>query len=412
MEYGCIGEHLPHSFSKEIHEKIADYDYRLCELSKNELGPFLEKRDFKAINVTIPYKQAVIPYLFKTDDFARKIGAVNTIVNKNGQLFGYNTDFYGMCELIKRAGIDVKNKTVLILGTGGTSNTAFAVSEFLGAADIIKVSRKKSDNTVTYEQAVSEYSNTEIIINTTPVGMYPETQGCPIDISLFPKLEAVLDAVYNPLTTNIVAAAKQKGIKAANGLYMLVAQAVNAYEIFMDTKVQEGLSEKIYNDIFKNKQNIVLTGMPGSGKTTVGRLLAERMNRELFDTDDEIIKSSGMEISDIFKTKGEKYFRQLERETVEEISKHSGIIISTGGGAVLDIENIKHLKMNGKINFLNRSPELLIPTSDRPLASSAEAIFRRYSERINTYISAADEIIPGDDSPDAVAKEIERRHNR
>jgi len=393
MEYGCIGERLPHSFSKEIHEKIGNYRYELRELSPGELGAFLEERDFKAINVTIPYKQSVIPYLYKLDETAGKIGAVNTIVNRNGILYGYNTDFYGMTALINRGNISFSGKKVLILGTGGTSKTAAAVSEYLRAGEIHKVSRQKSENTLTYDEASCLHGDTEIIINTTPVGMYPNTDGSPIDINLFPRLEAVIDAVYNPL-----------------GLYMLVAQAVRAYEIFMDKSAPYGLTERIFRDIYRDKQNIVLTGMPGSGKTTIGRILAEKLNREFIDTDDEIIKTEGKTISDIFGESGEEYFRDIEAGVIKEVSKSSGKVIATGGGAILREENINNLKLNGKIYFLNRSPELLIPTSDRPLAGDVEAIYKRYSERINKYFATADEIIPDDIDADTVAKDIERRH--
>ncbi|MCH5198554.1 MAG: AAA family ATPase [Oscillospiraceae bacterium] len=410
MEYGCIAQHLPHSFSKEIHEKIGSYNYILKELAPDELSSFMEARDFKAINVTIPYKQAVIPYLYKMDEFADKIGAVNTVVNCDGKLYGYNTDFYGLKALINRAGIDVKNKKTIILGSGGTSKTANAVLQELGAKEILTVSRKISETSVTYKIAATLHSDAQIIINTTPVGMFPNTDGCPIDIELFPKLEAVIDAVYNPLTTNIVSAAKNKGLKAENGLYMLVAQAVKAYEIFMDTAAAEGITEKIFNEIFSDKQNIVLIGMPGSGKTTIGKLLAKKLGREFIDTDDLIIKSAGKEIPDIFNEYGEEHFRKLEVEAVKEAAKNSNKVIATGGGAILRSENIKALKMNGKIYFLNRSPELLLPTDDRPLARDTEAIYKRYNERYDKYISAADETVPDNTDVFTVANDIERRH--
>lgn len=410
MEYGCIGEKLPHSFSKEIHEKIGSYDYRLIELTPDELDFFLTERQFKAINVTIPYKQAVIPYLSQMSDTAVKIGAVNTIVNINGALYGYNTDFFGMQSLIEREKISIDGKKVLILGTGGTSKTAFSVAESLHAKEIFKVSRKKADGVITYEEACAFHGDAEIIINTTPVGMYPHIDKEPIDIDNFPNLTGVIDAVYNPLTTKLVQHAKKKGINTRCGLFMLVSQAVKAYEIFNQTQCPVETFEKIYREIYSSKQNIVLTGMPGSGKSTVGKVLAKRLGRDLIDTDAEIVKKAGIPISEIFSQFGEAHFRDLETEVLKEVSKRSACIIATGGGAVLRKENIDFLKMNGKIYFRDRPLQFLLPTSDRPLASSREDIIKRYNERIEIYRSTADEIIRTNNSINASAAEIERRH--
>lgn len=410
MEYGCIGEKLPHSFSKEIHEKIGGYDYKLVELPRDALDAFLKARDFKAINVTIPYKQAVIPYLSDMSDVAKKIGAVNTIVNRQGKLYGYNTDFYGLKNLLERETIDLKNKKVLILGSGGTSKTAFAVAGHLNAKEIYKVGRKKDVGVITYEEAAVCHGDAEFIINTTPVGMYPHIDEIPIDFDKYPSLRGVIDAVYNPLCTKFVQQARSKGIKAQGGLFMLVSQAVKAYEIFSQTQCSAGVSEKIYCDIFSSKQNIVLTGMPGSGKTTVGRALAKKLKREFIDTDDEIVKKAGMSIPDIFRKFSEDHFRALETEVIKEVSKRSGCVIATGGGAILKKENMDFLKMNGKIYFRDRPLQFLLPTSDRPLSSDREDLIKRYNERIELYISTADEIINTDNSISAAVNEIERRH--
>lgn len=272
-KYGCIGKKLTHSFSKEIHSMLADYVYELIELDENEIEEFFSEKEFNAINVTIPYKQTVIPYLDSISDVAKRIGAVNTIVNKDGKLCGYNTDYYGMKALVVKAGIDLSNKKVLILGTGGTSRTARVLTEDMGAAEILTVSRSKRENYITYDEAVKEHSDAGVIINTTPSGMFPDCDSQPIDISVFNKLEGVVDAVYNPLRTNLVLDAKAKGIKAEGGLYMLVMQAAVAVEKFLGAEISETVSDNVFASVFASKENIVLTGMPGSGKSTVGRLL-------------------------------------------------------------------------------------------------------------------------------------------
>lgn len=409
MEYGCIGEKLPHSYSKEIHEKIGAYKYELKELSPLELGAFMEEKEFKAVNVTIPYKRAVIPYLYKTDPAAQKIGAVNTVVNRNGKLFGYNTDYYGMKALFARENMEFRGKKVMILGTGGTSRTAHAVVKDLGAAQTVTVSRKARENTVTYEEAVTMHNDAHAIVNTTPVGMFPNVFDAPVSLETFGKLEYVADAIYNPHQTRLVQAALKKGIKAQTGLYMLVAQAVRAYEIFMDTDAGD-ITERIYKEILASKLNIVLTGMPGCGKSTVGKLLAEKLKRPFYDTDDLIRDAAGCEISEIFSEKGEPYFRSLETDAIRSLSANAGCVIATGGGAVLKPENVDLLKMNGRLYFLDRPPELLIPTADRPLALTADAVFARYRERYEIYKNTADDTVPGGASPGEVAAEIERRH--
>ena len=247
MIYGCIGEKLGHSFSKEIHAKIADYKYELCEIEKQNLDAFMTEKDFKAINVTIPYKQAVIPHLYYISDTAKQIGAVNTIVNKDGKLYGYNTDFFGMSKLVSKSGIDFADKCVLICGSGGTSKTACAVAQSLGAKKIIKASRSKKDGFVTYEDLETLKDEIEIIINTTPAGMFPDSDSVCVNIADFKNLQGVIDAVYNPLETRLVREARELGIKAECGLYMLVAQAVRASEIFFDVTYPDDLGKTVYH---------------------------------------------------------------------------------------------------------------------------------------------------------------------
>lgn len=412
MKYGLIGEHLTHSYSCEIHAQIADYEYELHELKPSELGEFLTKREFNAINVTIPYKQDVIPYLDEISETAKRIGAVNTIVNRGGRLYGDNTDLPGMLALAKHIGIDMKGRKVLILGTGGASKTGHALAEYMGAESVYYVSRSGKNGSVTYEQAVSEHSDAQVIINATPVGMFPKQDGRPIDISAFPKLEGVLDAIYNPLRTNLVLDAQEKGIPAEGGLYMLSAQAVHAAAVFQDIPLDESLVDKAFKSVKNDKQNIVLIGMPSSGKTTVGKILSEKCGKELADTDEYIVKKIGMPISDFFARFGEAEFRKIEKETVAELAATGGKVIATGGGAVLDAENVRALKQNGVLVFLDRRPENLIATDDRPLASRRSALEKLYAERYDIYCAAAEVHIDANTTPeaeaDAVLKEFEK----
>ena len=404
-KYGCIGKKLTHSFSKEIHARLADYKYELIELAEEEIQPFFEEKDFEAINVTIPYKQTVIPYLDEVSDIARRIGAVNTIVNRNGRLYGYNTDYYGMSALIDRVGADLRNKKVLILGTGGTSKTARVVADDMGAREILTVSRRKTEEYITYEEALAYHSDAEIIINTTPSGMYPDCESMPIDISGFDRLESVIDAVYNPLRTNLVLDALRRGIKAEGGLYMLVMQAVVAVEKFLDTKIEKDVADRAFVSVFAEKENIVLTGMPGSGKSTVGRSLAID-GYELIDTDAEVERRCGCTIKELIDTKGEKYFRDLETEVIRDVSAESGRIISTGGGAILREENVRCLRRNGRIFFLNAELSRLCATEDRPLSNTKEKLEGLYDERIDVYKATADAIIPDMETPAAEAEYI------
>lgn len=406
MNYGLIGEKLPHSFSKEIHEKIADYQYSLKELKLEEVEEFILLKNFKAINVTIPYKQTVIPFLDEIAPEAQAIGAVNTIVNRDGVLCGYNTDFGGMRALIERTEVDLKYKKALILGTGGTSRTARAVCERLGAKEILRVSRSGREGSVTYEEAYACHSDADVIINTTPCGMFPNISDCPIDLDRFPALSGVIDAVYNPLSTTLVLKAQERGLNASGGLYMLVAQAVLAAEHFMDKELDAvKLTNQIYDEIYFSKRNIILSGMPGSGKSTVGKLVAEQLGREFIDTDALIVDRAG-EITKIFAEHGEHYFRDLETKVIRELAPVNGMVISLGGGAILRDENIDALRHNGEIFFIDRSPEYLIPTDDRPLADEKAKIERLYDERIDRYMATADYIIDGDCDPEDVADSI------
>ena len=406
MEYGLIGEHLSHSFSPEIHKRIGDYKYEIKELRPEELGGFLEDRDFKGINVTIPYKQAVIPYLDEIEEAAKEIGAVNTIVNRGGKLFGYNTDFGGLKSLFKRTGISVFGKKAIIFGSGGTSKTAEAVLKKLGAQTVLKTDIVPSEGVITNEEAVLKHSDAKVLVNTTPCGMFPDLSGMAADPADFPELECVIDVVYNPLKTDFVQRAQSLGIPAKGGLYMLVMQAILAAEHFFDEPIPEEKAESIYQELLRAKKNIVLIGMPGSGKTTVGKILSEEFGMPFFDSDKVITEKSGREIPEIFEKDGESAFRKLESEAIFALSGKNGAIISTGGGAVLDPENVKNLSKNGKIYFIDRPLENLVPTADRPTAFDFEAMKKRFEERYDIYCSAADKIIKADFSAKEVSEKI------
>ena len=390
MEYGCIAKKLSHSFSREIHNMLFDYDYELCEVAEDQLDSFMKQHDFKAINVTIPYKEAVIPYLDEISDTARRIGAVNTIVNRNGKLIGYNTDFSGLKSLIEHTKIQIQGKKVLILGSGGTSKTAYAVAQHLGCCAVYRVSRSGRDGCITYEQASNLHSDAQIIINTTPCGMYPDLGKSAVNPDDYPRLEGVVDAVYNPLRSKLVCDALKKGIPATGGLYMLVAQAAHAAEKFIGRSVSQEKINRIYECLVSKKQNIVLIGMPGCGKTTIGTALANALKMDFIDTDCEVIKADGREITEIFAESGENTFRDLETAAISCVSSLQGCIIATGGGAILRTENIEMLRENGRIYFIDAPLETLIPTASRPLSSNRHALEQRYTERYELYCRSCD----------------------
>ena len=397
MEYGLIGEHLGHSFSKDIHGMLSADPYDLVELEKEALAPFLKAADFKGINVTIPYKQAVMPFLDFISAPARAIGAVNTVVNRGGKLCGYNTDYGGLKEMAVNSGIDFKGRCVLILGAGGAAKTAAAVASDLGASSVKKSSRHPAQGQLSLETiALQEHPGINIIINATPVGMYPHNDGRVAPLELFPDLEGVLDCVYNPLRTNLVLDALERGIPAVGGLQMLVYQACLAREHFTGETVERGVWDNILRHIETSKENIVLCGMPSCGKTTIGRLLAKETGREVADTDHIVRQKAGMEISEIFRTKGEATFRQMETDAIASLAKSQGMIISVGGGAVLNPLNVHLLKMNGRLVYIDRPLENLVATSDRPLSSDTEKLKAMYAFRLPIYKKAADIVVQND----------------
>ncbi len=403
MRYGLIGEKLGHSFSPEIHACIGDYPYELVELPPDAVIPFFQKRDFAAVNVTIPYKETVIPLCDEIDEAARAIGAVNTVVNRGGKLYGYNTDFGGLKTLIEHTGIDPTGKKALILGTGGTCKTATAVLRAMGAAEIVIAGRTPRDGVIGYDDLPYD---AEILVNTTPCGMYPNLDGMAADPADFPQLQAVIDVVYNPLRTDFLQKAQALNIPHCGGLPMLATQAILAAEHFFDKKINAAQAKEMVRKVENIKTNIVLIGMPASGKTTVGKALAERLGRPFIDADEELVKAVGRPIPDIFAANGEAAFRRYEADTIRALAGKTGCIIATGGGAVLSPENIRYLKKNGRIYFIDRPVSLLLPTADRPTASSVEAIQTRYRERYPLYLQHGDRRIDADTEVSGVVNAI------
>lgn len=398
MEYGLIGSKLGHSYSKTIHEMLCGYHYDLCPLpTEEDVRAFLKRRAFKAINVTIPYKKLVMEYCSYIDPRAKAIGAVNTVVNKNGLLYGYNTDYMGFAHLCEAHGVDFTGKTVLILGTGGTHNTTSAVARDKGAAKILTVSRHPDPEKgeLSYQEAVS--SGAQIVINTTPAGMYPNVGVCNLDVAAMPGLEAVLDVVYNPDKTELILRAEEAGVPVAvGGLEMLVAQAVYAAEYFLSRKFPDAPAEinQITNTLRRDTLNIALIGMPSSGKTTIGRALAKELGKTFVDLDEEIVKANGKSIPDIFAEEGEDGFRKKETEQVERFSKEGHQLLSCGGGVIKRSENLRALRQNGVILFLDRPLESLVVGGGRPLSSSTDALRAMEAERRPLYLAAADAVVP------------------
>ena len=403
MTYGLIGEKLGHSFSTEIHACIGDYPYELKELAPESVAPFLEEKEFTAINVTIPYKETVIPFCDEIDEAAKAIGAVNTIVNRGGKLYGYNTDFAGLQALFTHTGVDPKGKKALILGTGGTCKTAVAVLKTMKAAEIVIAGRTPREGIVGYDALPYD---AEILINTTPCGMYPNIDGMAADPADFPKLQAVIDVVYNPLRTDLLQKAERLGIPHCGGMLMLATQAIRAAEHFFNKTIDASQAEQIVRRVENLKSNVVLVGMPASGKSTVGRAVAKALSRPFVDSDEELVQSVGRSIPDIFEQEGESVFRRYEAQTIHSLAGRNGCVIATGGGAVLNPENVRLLKKNGRIYFLDRSPEKLIPTADRPTASSVEAMQTRYRERYPLYLEICDRHIEADGDIEQVAQQI------
>lgn len=399
MKYCLIGEVLKHSYSQVIHEKFG-LDYKLVEVKKGMLDDFFKNSKYDGFNVTIPYKKDVLPYMSYLSPVAKSAGAVNTVVNKNGVLYGYNTDVDGMNYMIKRAGLELKGKNVMILGSGGTSNTAVTLSKREGAKSITIVSRTGKVN---YENCY-DYLDTEIIINSTPVGMFPKVYAKPIDLAPFKKLLGVFDCIYNPKNTELLMEAKSLGVPCEDGLSMLVEQALLARDIWTGETHDNQVSENMIKEIRKLTSNIVLCGMPSAGKTSVGKAVAKSLGLSFYDSDEEIVKKTGKTPSEIINAMGETAFRDIESEVVKELSIKSGAVISLGGGAILREENVTNLKRNGTIIYIKRDVNLLT-TDNRPI-SQKDGIKALYEKRKDIYIKVSDLIVENDTTIENCAKKV------
>lgn len=397
---GLIGRKLSHSFSPEIHSFLADYEYKLYEMEENQVGEFLKNCPLDALNVTIPYKKTVMPFLTHISEAALEIGSVNTIVKKADGLYGYNTDYYGFTYMVRASGIEIKNKKVLVLGSGGASLTVKAVLSDMKAKEIITVSRSGKNN---YEN-IAVHKDADVIVNTTPVGMYPDNGASPVDLTLFTNLSGVLDLIYNPSVTKLLSDAEKLGIPCINGLAMLSAQAKRAAELFLDTVIPEDPTPEIVKNIDRKLKNIVLVGMPGSGKSTAGKRLAEILSREFIDTDEIIVNNSHMPIPEIFSLYGEDEFRKRETEAAKEAGKMSGAIIATGGGIITREENYYPLHQNSYIVWLQRDTSLL-PVDGRPISQKND-INELYKKRAPLYKKFADAVAEVSENPDETAQRI------
>lgn len=405
MEYGLIGEKLGHSYSPQIHAQLADYRYELKALPPESLDKLLTERNFKGLNVTIPYKQAVIPYCASLSAEAEEIGSVNTlVVRPDGSLIGHNTDIGGFIYMLRGAGINPCGCKAAVLGSGGTSLTAQTALKRMGAREIIVVSRK---GPVDYDVFYAQHADVEILVNTTPVGMYPNTNARPAELDRLPNVKGVVDVIYNPEKTRLISDAQAKGIPCISGLSMLVAQAREAAEWFTGSSIDEAVIDRIVGEIKAQTLNLVLIGMPGCGKSSLGQLLSEKMERPLIDCDAEIVARAGMSIPEIFEKYGETHFRDLESQVIQDVCCGSARIIATGGGAILRPENIRAMQQNGRICFIRRDVQLL-PRDGRPLSSASEdAISRLWTQRKDKYHAAADFIINNDMSLEQIAQRIQ-----
>ncbi len=384
--YGLLGERLGHSYSPAIHAALADYDYRLYEVPREELDAFLTRREFDGLNVTIPYKKAVIPYCAALSPIAAELGSVNVLLRRpDGTLLGDNTDAYGFAGLVRRSGIDPAGKKALVLGSGGASATVCAVLRQVGAAVVTVISRSGPDN---YEN-LDRHADAELIVNATPVGMFPGNGASPVDLERFPRCAGVLDVVYNPARTALLLQAEARGIPCAGGLYMLAAQGKRAAELFLDKAIDDAETDRVCAMLSREMENIILIGMPGCGKTTVAAALGEALHRPVLDSDEAVERAAGRSIPEIFAEGGEAAFRALETAALAELGKRSGVILATGGGCVTRRENYPLLHQNGRIFWLRRDIEKL-PTAGRPISQSRdladlsrerEALYRAFADR-------------------------------
>ncbi len=400
MRCGLLGRHLTHSYSPQIHSHLGSYSYDLFPTEPENLESFLESDLFEGLNVTVPYKKAVIPYCKTMTPIAAKLGAVNTIVRRpDGSLLGHNTDFFGFQTMVRRTGLSISGKKALILGSGGASNTAVAVLQELGA-EVVIISRTGKNN----YQNLHLHADASLIVNATPVGMFPDNGTAPLSLSGFPQLEGVLDIIYNPSRTALLLEAENRGLVTANGLEMLVAQAWESSQWFTGQPIGEEKLQELYHLLRNQMENMILIGMPGCGKSTVGQLLAEKTGKQFVDADEAIVQKTGLSIPEIFEQQGETAFRALETSVLSELGKQSGLIIATGGGCVTREENYPLLHQNGHIFCLERDLNALA-TDGRPLSRST-ALSELYRVRKPLYDRFADIHVDNDGTVESTVSKI------
>ena len=407
LRCGLLGGRLGHSYSPAIHAMLGDYEYRLCEKTPEEVGRFLTGGDFDGLNVTIPYKKTVMPFCAELSETARRVGCVNTIVRRpDGTLFGDNTDVFGFSQMVLHSGVPVQGRKALVFGSGGASGTACDVLRRMGA-EVVQISRSGKDN---YEN-LERHADAQILVNTTPLGMYPNNGTAPVTLERFPDCALVLDVVYNPDKTELILRAEEAGVPVAvGGLEMLVAQAVYAAEYFLSRKFDDAAGEigRITAALRRDMLNVALIGMPSSGKSTVGRALAEKLGKKFIDLDEEIVKADGRSIPDIFAAEGEDGFRAKESAQTARFAKEGRQLLSCGGGIIKRGENLRALHQNGVVLFLDRPLDALTVGGGRPLSSSTEALKKMEAERRPLYLAAADAVIPNSGTvEDAVTAAME-----
>lgn len=399
--FGVLGEKLSHSYSPQIHALLADYEYGVYEKAPEAVGPFLETCTLDGMNVTIPYKKTVIPYCAELSETARRISSVNTLVRRpDGQWKGYNTDYEGFSWMLRRSGIPVAGKKVLVLGNGGVALTVCAVLQDLQVGEIVVISRRGENNYTNLDR----HRDAAVIVNTTPVGMYPNVGEAVIDLRAFPACEGVLDLIYNPARTRLMLEAERLGIPCEGGLSMLVAQGVQAAEFFMDRRIPDSETERVLRAMENRMQNLVLIGMPGCGKSTAGKALAAQTGRVFVDADEELVRVAGQSIPEIFAREGEAGFRARETAVLAELGKRSGLVIATGGGCVTRDCNYDLLHQNGRIVWLQRDSALLA-TDGRPLSQGAD-LGAMYARRAPLYEQFADYAVAVAEDPAETVRRI------
>lgn len=403
MKCGLLGRKLGHSYSPQIHAMLGSYSYELFEKEPEEIEDFLKNGDWSGINVTIPYKKDVIPYLDELSPLAQRLGAVNTIVRRNGKLIGHNTDYYGFVSMVEQSGLQIAGKKCLVFGSGGVSRPAAAALKELGG-NVTVISHREN-----IPENLVQHADAAVVVNATPVGMYPNVGTSPVDLGLFPQLEGVLELIFNPARTRIMLDAEQRGLTAMNGLWMLVAQAKEASEWFTESTIADDVIHSIHAVLCRQMENIILIGMPGSGKSTIGRLLSEKTGHKFVDADEEIIRLAGRSIPEIFAQDGEDAFRDWETKALAELGKQSGLIIATGGGCVTKERNYPLLHQNGEIFWIRRDLSEL-PTDGRPLSQQGK-LSEMYRIREPMYNAFKDRVIDNDGTPEdavnRILKEVE-----